>query len=115
MTHRASGALARSGLVVLGPTAVAIGDTRVSLGRVELLLLTSLDRGRAPVRAVKRRVWDDPAAPGGRLRQTAVRVNAKLAAAGWQWRIRLDLGEVLLMLEPTPAPLPECSGSPCNP
>lgn len=101
MVARAGGELARRGVAVLGPTTVAIGDTVMSLGRCEVLLLTALDRGPVPVGMVKRRLWRDSTAPGGRLRQTAVRVNAKLRAAGWGWRVRFDDGEVLLLEEPS--------------
>jgi hypothetical protein len=92
--------VARSGLVVLGPKHVALGDSVVSLGRTGVPLLTALDRGRVPVRVVKRRLWNDAGAPAARLRQAALRVNAKLKALGWRWRVRLDAGDVLLMPEP---------------
>jgi hypothetical protein len=103
MAVLADGELARSGLVVLGPTTVAVGDSVVSVGRGGVLLLRALDGGRVPVGSVKWRLWGDPGVPGGRLRQAAVRVNAKLAAAGWNWRVRLDAGDVLLMPEPPTA------------
>src|SRR5439155_25899763 len=102
MVARGNGELARSGLAVLGPTAVALGDSVVSLGRGGVVLLAALDGGRVSVVTLKRLLWNDVAAPGGRLRQAALRVNAKLAAAGWRWRVRLDARDVLLMPEPDP-------------
>jgi hypothetical protein len=95
--------LEAGGVRLLSTTTVAVNDTVVSLGRGGLLLLRSVRRGRVPIPRVKQRLWGDPQASSARLRQAIVRVNRKLAAVGWRWRIRLDAGYVLVMPEPTAA------------
>lgn len=96
-------ALARTGIRIRGPTTVFLGELVVALGRIPVLLLQSLERTSIIVPAAKARLWGDPDAPNSRLRQAVYRVNAKLAGAGWRWRVRLDAGVVMLMEEPNAA------------
>jgi hypothetical protein len=81
-----------------------MGETVVVLGRVGVEVLAMLAPGQVAAEDVQRQVWGDPQGSGARLRQAMVRINRKLAAAGWRWRIRLDAGQVLLMPEPTAPP-----------
>lgn len=85
-------------LVLVPPESARRGDVTVKVGpRGYALLAVMLRRCDWPIDVLRVKVWHNPQESHQSVRQTAWRLNRKLAQLGESRRVQLDAGRVLFL------------------